>query len=108
MISITLAKFKDNLLAAGVSHAAAATLGGLKPSTLSSAFRGITRLESTKEAELLTISFRLLELEAALRPLKLPENVSYLEQLLARVKNEEITPALIRSFVSRIFGEEHE
>jgi hypothetical protein len=103
MISATLARFRENLLAAGVSHATAATLCGLKPSTLSSAFREIMQLESTKEAELLTISFRLLELREALKPLGMPESVGDLEQLLNRMKDGSITPEKVRETVSLIF-----
>jgi hypothetical protein len=103
MISTTLARFKENLLAAGFSHATAATLCNLKPSTLSSAFREIMKLESTKEAELLTISFRLLELREALKPLGMPESVGDLKQLLDRIQDGSITPEKIRETVSSLF-----
>lgn len=103
MISTTLARFKENLLAADVSHATAATLCGLKPSTLSSAFREITNLGGPKEAQLLTISFRLLELREALKPLGMPESVGDLEFLLDRMKNGSITPERIRETVSGLF-----
>ncbi len=103
MISATLARFKENLLAAGVSHATAATLCGLKPSTLGSAFREIMTLPSLKESELLTVSFRLLELREALKPLSLPESISDLKQLLARLEDGSITPEKIREAVSILF-----
>ena len=104
MISISLAKFRENLLAADVSHATAATLCGLKPSTLSSAFREIMNLGGPKEAELLTVSFRLLELREALTPLGMPESVGVLEHLLARMKNGSITPEKIRETVDSLFA----
>jgi hypothetical protein len=103
MISTTLARFKENLLAAGVSHATAATLVGLKPSTLSSAFREIMNLGGPKEAELLTTSFRLLELREALKPLGMPESVGDLEHLLDRMKDGSTSPEKIRETISSLY-----
>jgi hypothetical protein len=103
MISTTLANFRENLLTAGVSHATAATLCGLKPSTLSSAFREIMRLDSTKEAELLTVSYRLVKLRNALKPLTLPESAGDLRQLLNNLEDGLITPETIKEAVSLIF-----
>jgi hypothetical protein len=103
MISTTLARFRENLLAANVSHATAATLCGLKPSTLSSAFREIMSLGGLKESELLTTSFRLLELKEALEPLGLPTSIGALQHLIKRLENGSLTPEQIRAVVTTLF-----
>jgi hypothetical protein len=108
MISTSLARFRENMTAAGISQATGATLCGLKPSTLSSAFREIMSLGGLKEAELMTCSFRLLELREAMKPLDLPQSIGALEKLLERLTDGSITPDTIRTAVDTIFGGDNE
>jgi hypothetical protein len=103
VLSITLSRFRENLLAAKVSHATAATLAGIKPSTLSAALREISRIDSSKERDLLNLSFRLIELNEALEPLGLPTGVGALAALIKRLESGSLTPEQIRAVVTTLF-----
>ena len=86
--------------AAGVSHAAAALLVGLRPSTLTSAFRQASRLDSRVEANLLTVSARLVELRENFAPFGLPEDNTSLQRLVDAMLDGRLTQEKIRETIS--------
>jgi hypothetical protein len=90
--------------AAGISAATLARLFGISPASLSNAFRDIGYLGSEREAELLTLSLRIVELQEALRPLREPTNVDDLRQLLDHAEVNGISPDKVRETVSSLFG----
>jgi hypothetical protein len=102
MISTTLARARENLRIANVPHAAAALLVDLRPSTLTSAFREASRLDSRTEARLLTVSARLVELRESFAPFGLPEDSSSLQRLVDRMLDGSLTQERIREVVSNL------
>jgi hypothetical protein len=104
MISVTLARIDENLLAARVSRGMFATVCGLKPSTLSAAFNGVVNLGGPREAELLTTSFRLVELRAASEPFSLPPNAGAVKILVQRLQDGTLSVETIRAAVAALFG----
>jgi hypothetical protein len=89
---------------AGISAATLAKLCGLQPSTLSAAFRSVVRLDSTKEAELLTMTHRVQELQEALKPFCEPTNVDELSRVLDFIKANNISTDQIRQAITSVFG----
>jgi hypothetical protein len=102
MISATLTRARENLKAAGVSHAAAALLVDLRPSTLTSAFREASRLDSRIEANLLTVSAKLVELRESFAPFGLPEDSTSLQCLVDAMIDGRLTADKIRETVSSL------
>lgn len=105
-VSITLNRARANINEANVSLATLAVLGDLRPTTLSSVYRGVMTLASVKEARLLTVSFRLLELQQALAPFDLPKEAGDVGRLLARLEDGLVTLEEIRSMVGKMIGSE--
>jgi hypothetical protein len=103
-VSITLNRARTNITEAGVSLATLAVLGELRPTTLSSIYRGVMALDSEKEARLLTISFRLLELQQALAPFDLPKEAGDVARLLAQLEDGRITLDEVRDMVVKMIG----
>jgi hypothetical protein len=103
VISVTLARTDENLRAAGCSRAVLATVCGMKASTLSAAYAGTVSLGGPREAELLTVSHRLLDLRTALSPLEPPRNAAQLKILVDRLQDGVLTTEQIREAVSRLF-----
>src|SRR6266403_586418 len=103
MVSVTLARIDENVRAAGISRAAFAIVCGVKPSTLSAAYNSIVNLGGPREAELLTASFRLVELREACKPFPLPSEAGMVRQLVGRVLDGEVTTEKIREIVSSLF-----
>ena len=68
MASVTLARIDENVRTAGLSRGNFALICGLKPSTLSAAYNSVVNLGGPREAELLTVSYRLVELREACKP----------------------------------------
>jgi hypothetical protein len=105
MISITLARARENLKHAGVSHTTAALLVGLRPSTLTAAFREAVRLDPRVEANLLTISARCVELRETFKPFGLPEDSTNLQSLVDGLMNGRISLEKIRESVRDFLGQ---
>src|SRR6266481_9868648 len=103
MTSTTLARIDENVRAAGISRAAFAIVCGVKPSTLSAAYNSIVNLGGPREAELLTASYRLVELHAACAPFSLPSNASMLRVLLEKIQDGRLSAEEIRRMVSSLF-----
>src|SRR5437899_399339 len=99
MASVTLARIDENVRTAGLSRANFALVCGVKPSTLSAAYNSIVNLGGRREAELLTVSFRLVELREACKPFALPSDASMVGQLVERVMSGEVTMEQIRETV---------
>jgi hypothetical protein len=106
MPSITLNLVKHNAETAGISAATLAKLFGVSAGSMSNAFRGIGYFGAEKEAALLTLTTRLIELQEALRPLREPTSVDDLRRLLDALEESGVTPEFVRSKVSEIFGNE--
>lgn len=96
--SITMGHVKQNAKLAGISVATLAQLFGVSSGAMSNAFRGIAYLGSEREAELLMLTTRVIEMQEALRPLREPTDAESLSQLL------HTTPDFIRARVTEIFG----
>ena len=103
MVSVTLARIDENVRAAGISRAAFAIVCGVKPSTLSAAYNSIVNLGGPREAELLTASYRLVELRAACEPFALPPNANMVRVLVERLQDGTLTTERIRQMVSSLF-----
>jgi hypothetical protein len=106
MASVTLARIDENLRAAGISRAAFATICDLKASTLSAAFQSIVNLGGAREAEMLTVSYRLAELRTACEPFTLPPNANMVRVLVNRLQDGTLTQEKIRAAVSSLFENE--
>ncbi len=104
MASVTLARIDENVRTAGLSRGNFALICGLKPSTLSAAYNSIVNLGGPREAELLTISFRLVELREACKPFALPSDANMVRQLVERVGGA-VTMEQIRETISSLFEE---
>jgi hypothetical protein len=105
MISTTLARAREHLKAAGVPHSTAALLVGLRPSTLTSAFREVSKLDSLKEADLLTVSARCVELRENFKPFGLPEDRESLQALIDGLMSGRLTLEKIRQSVTDLLGQ---
>src|SRR5260370_10516817 len=103
MASVTLGRIDENVRAAGLSRAAFAIVCGVKPSTLSAAYNSIVNLGGPREAELLTVSYRLVELRTACEPFTLPPNTNMVRVLVQRLQGGTLTTERIRQMVSRLF-----
>jgi len=103
MASVTLNRIDENRITAGLSRANLALVCGVKPSTLAAAHNGIVNLGGHREAELLTVSFRLVELREACKPFALPSDANMVRQLVERVMGGEVTMEQIRERISSLF-----
>jgi len=104
MVSITLNRARTNMEAAKISTATLARLCDIAPSTLSAAYREQVYLGSEMEAKLLTMSTRLLNLQAAVTPLREPTNVNDLRRMLDHVEANKIEHDKIREVVWSLLG----
>jgi hypothetical protein len=105
MASITLNMMKQNAQAAGVPMSVLAQIGGVRPTTLSSVFRGVMTLDSKIEARLHTVSCRVLEITQALLPLRAPDDANELGRLVVQIEDGRTTLDDIRAAVQRMFGQ---
>src|SRR5258708_34866113 len=103
MASVTLAKVDENVRAAGLSRANFALVLGLKPSTLAAAFNSIMNLGGPREAELLTVSFRLAALRDACLPFALPSDAGMVRVLVEKLQDGTLTVEMIREKISSLF-----
>jgi hypothetical protein len=105
MISTTLARAKNNLnelrlpLDVLAKLLSGMTARSVSASTLASAFRDAAQLSSEVEAELLTITCRLMEYKNAFHPLTLPKNAEELLQLLS----PEVSASEVEVFIDKVF-----
>jgi hypothetical protein len=104
VVSIYLSRARENVESAGVPLNILAVLCGIKPTSLSSAYREVMRLDSEKEARLFTISCRLLELKQALSPLELPRQAGSVERMVHQLESGQVTLDEIRASVGRMVG----
>jgi hypothetical protein len=105
MASLTLSRAKQNMADANVPMATLALVCGLRPTSLSSAFRGVMNLPSTTEARLFSASCRVLEITQALSPLLPPNDANELGRLLVQLEDGHISLEDIRAAVKRLFGQ---
>jgi len=105
LVSITLNKAKQNMAEANVPMATLALICGLRPTTLSSAYREVMTLPSTTETRLLTVACRLLDLREVLSPLRLPDGHEDLGRLIAQLEDGHVSLEEIRAAVQRVFGQ---
>jgi hypothetical protein len=105
MASITLNRMKQNAQDSGVPMATVGLICGVRPTSLSSAFRGVMTLSSHVEARLFQVSCRALELRDAFQPLRLPDNDKDLGRLVEELESGRLTLDGIRADVKRMFGQ---
>ena len=105
MVSITLNRMKQNAQDAGVPMSVLAQICELRPTSLSSAFRGVMTLPSTTEARLFAVSCRVLEITQALSPLRVPNDSNDLGHLVAQIEDGRTTLDDISAAVKRMFGQ---
>jgi hypothetical protein len=104
MLSITLSRAQFNMKNAGISAATLAKLCGIAASTLSAAYREQVYLGSEKEAEFLTTTLRVQELQESLKPFREPTNVDDLRRVLDFIAATNIEPDKIREALTGVFG----
>ena len=85
-------------------HSTAALLVGLRPSTLTSAFREASRLDSIREARLLTVSARCVELRDSFHPFGLPGDYESLQALVDGLTSGRLTVKEISESVEGFLG----
>src|SRR5713226_7496729 len=102
MASITLNRAKQNMRDANVPMAVLAQVAGLRPTSLSSVFRGVMTLDSRVEARLLTVSCRILEISQALTPLQMPDDAGDVSRLVAQLEDGQISLQDIRDSLARM------
>ena len=105
MASITLNMAKQNMTSAGVPMATLAIICGVRPSTLSSAYRGAMSLHSIIEADLLSKSGHILKIVRNLDPLRPPDDANEFGRLVAQLEDGHISLEDIRAAVKRLFGQ---
>jgi hypothetical protein len=103
-VSIYLSRARANVEAADVPLSVLAALCDVKPTSLSSAYREVMRLDSEKEARLFTVSCRLLELKQALEPLQLPRQAGNVKRMVQQMESGAVTLDEIRAAVGRMVG----
>jgi hypothetical protein len=94
----------DLKICAKISARQLAVLTDLSPTVLGNAFSGVTYIGSEKEAELSDLTLLLVELELAMRPLRLPEKTDDLRRLLDYVREHRIEPDRVREAIQNLFG----
>jgi len=104
MASLTLERAKRNMVDCGIPVTVLAQVGGVRPTTLSSVFRGVMALHSETEARLLTISCRIAELHQAISPLRLPDGRDDVRRLVEQLESGAVTLEEIRTAVARMVG----
>jgi hypothetical protein len=104
MASITLNRAKQNMADASVPMATLAQIAGLRPTSMSSVFRGTMTLDSNEELRLFTLSCRVLELKIALDPVRLPDDWRDVAKMVAALEDQRVSLDEIRAAVSRMVG----
>ena len=106
--SSTMARIRsradDLKVSANISARQLAVLVGMSPTVLGNAFSGVTYIGSEKEQALSEITLLLTELELAVRPLRLPEKVDHLRQLIDYIREHKIDSDHVRASVQNMFG----
>jgi hypothetical protein len=88
----------------GLSAAGLSRLVGVSPSTMSAAFRGLTRLTDEKLELCASVTLRIISLQDALRPCRLPSDVDSLAALLEFVEQNGISDDDVREAIGKVFG----
>jgi DNA-binding transcriptional regulator YdaS (Cro superfamily) len=88
----------------GFSAAILARLIGVSPSTMSAALRGVTALPPAKEELCVKLTLRIISLQDALKPCRLPSDVDQLAALLEFVEQNGISDEDVREAISKVFG----
>jgi hypothetical protein len=95
---------EDLKATAKISARQLAVLVDMSPTVLGNAFSGVTYIGAEKEEELSEVTLLLTELELAVRPLRLPEKVDHLRQLIDYVREHKIDSDNVRASVQAMFG----
>jgi hypothetical protein len=91
-------------VSAKISARQLAVLVDLSPTVLGNAFAGVTYLGAEKETELAKVTLLLESLEAAAKPLRLPEKIDDLRRMVDFIQEHEISPEQIRTALNTVFG----
>jgi hypothetical protein len=94
----------DLKTSAKISARQLAVLVDLSPTVLGNAFSGVTYIGAEKERKLSDITLLLVELESAIRPLRLPEKNDDLRALLDYIRDNKIEPYKVRESMQMLFG----
>jgi hypothetical protein len=105
MASLTLTRAKQIMTDCNVPMAVLAQVAGLRPTSISSVFRGVMSLDSVTEARLLTIACKIAELKSALEPCRLPDDWESVAKMVAALAEKHVTTDEIRAAVSRMVGQ---
>lgn len=89
---------------AGIPMSVLAAVAGLRPSSVSSIYRGVMSLDSVAEARLLTLACRISELKSALEPLRLPDDWQSVAKMVTQLETGAASLDEIRAAVARMFG----
>jgi hypothetical protein len=99
-----ISRAADLKVSAKISARQLAVLVGLSPTVLGNAFSDVTYIGTEKESKLAEITLLLVELELAVRPLRLPEKTDDLRALINHVREHKIEPDHVRASVQTMFG----
>jgi hypothetical protein len=99
---------EDLKVSAKISARQLAVLVDLSPTVLGNAFSGVTYVGAEKESELSEVTLLLVELELAVKPLRLPEKTDDLRSLLDHVRENHIEPDKVREAMQMLFGTKEE
>jgi hypothetical protein len=95
---------EDLKVSAKVSARQLAVLVDMSPTVLGNAFSGVTYIGAEKESELAEVTLLLVELELAVRPLRLPDDTDNLRTLVDYVRAHKVAPDHVRASVQQMFG----
>jgi len=102
MISTTLMRISTKQRTLNVSNATISRLAGLRSAALSDALREVSRLTGEQEAGIEKVVNRLVSLDAAVRPLRLPLDAMGVEDLRkildSDVSAEKLEKAMLELF----------
>ncbi len=96
-------RLRDLSYELGVSNAFVAALGGIQPTTLSNAYRGIKALDNEVGQELQAQLVFLMQISEALRPFTIPmTNAAETRELIHSLQKVGVTPETVRLHISRL------
>jgi hypothetical protein len=105
MASITLNRAKQVMTDCGMPMAVLAQVCGVRPSSISSVFRGVMTLDLKTEARLLSVACRISELKGALEPVRLPDEWESVAKMVEGLEIGRVSLDEIRAAVSRMLGQ---
>jgi hypothetical protein len=102
MISTTLMRVTQKQRTLGISSATISRLAGLRSAALSDALREVSRLTSEQENHIERVVNKLISLDSAVRPLRLPLDAMGVEDLRL-ILESEVSPERMQESIAGMF-----